>query len=78
MKENISKKHKLNYPQNKKTNGTTKIIAAITVQLSIKTTHGRMVNWSLFTGGLYSEGQFQRLTIKSNANDENMVSSHIV
>ena len=26
--------------------------------LSIKTTHGKEENWSLFTGGLYSEGQF--------------------
>ena len=26
--------------------------------LSVKTTQGRKVNWSLFTGGLYSEGQF--------------------
>ena len=26
--------------------------------LSTKTTHGKEENWSLFTGGLYSEGQF--------------------
>ena len=26
--------------------------------LSTKTTHGEEENWSLFTGGFYSEGQF--------------------
>ena len=36
--------------------------------LSIKTTHGRKENWSLFTFGLDLEGQFQRLTTWIHAN----------
>ena len=32
--------------------------------LFIKTTHERIEIWSLFTGGLYLEGQFQRFTNK--------------
>ena len=42
--------------------------------LSIKTIHGRMEKWSLFTGCLYSETHY----IKSCQCDKNMVSRQIL